>query len=154
MEPVSANHITRLKTTPDIDKKDPDRRSPYGNRQSFRRCFGSSIGGRKGRSYGKKPCRASPFSWRSRMPDYGVPENPFLYDMKVTLTDNGKVIDEVNSYAAMRKYSIRQGADGITRLQLNNRNVFPVRSAGSGLVARRIIYRSDRRSPWYTTSRK
>ena len=44
--------------------------------------------------------------------------------MKVTLTDNGKVIDEVNSYAAMRKYSIRQRRRRYYRLQLNNRNVF------------------------------
>ncbi len=50
--------------------------------------------------------------------------NPFLYDMKVKLISDGKVVDEVNSYFAMRKVSSKRDKDGIVRLQLNNKNVF------------------------------
>ena len=123
MEPVSANHITRLKTTPDIDKKIliVEAHTATGNPSAVVSVVVSEGG--KDVATGKA-MQGQPVQLAIENARLWSPENPFLYDMKVTLTDNGKVIDEVNSYAAMRKYSIRQGADGITRLQLNNRNVF------------------------------
>ena len=123
MEPVSANHITRLKTTPDIDKKIliVEAHTATGNPSAVVSVVVSEGG--KVVATGKA-MQGHPVQLAIENARLWSPENPFLYDMKVTLTDNGKVIDEVNSYAAMRKYSIRQGADGITRLQLNNRNVF------------------------------
>ena len=123
MEPVSANHITRLKTTPDIDKKilTVEAHTATGNPSAVVSVVVSEGG--KVVATGKA-MQGQPVQLAIENARLWSPENPFLYDMKVTLTDNGKVIDEVNSYAAMRKYSIRQGADGITRLQLNNRNVF------------------------------
>ena len=123
MEPVSANHITRLKTTPDIDKKIliVEAHTATGNPSAVVSVVVSEGG--KVVATGKA-MQGQPVQLAIENARLWSPENPFLYDMKVTLTDNGKVIDEVNSYAAMRKYSIRQGADGITRLQLNNGNVF------------------------------
>ena len=47
------------------------------------------------------------------------PENPFLYDLVVTMGD-----DRVQSYFGMRKFSLMQGADGHTRLALNNKPYF------------------------------
>lgn len=52
------------------------------------------------------------------------PESPFLYDVEITLTDNGKVHDKVKSYAAMRKFSMKEAADHTIRLQLNNKDYF------------------------------
>ena len=51
-------------------------------------------------------------------------ENPFLYDIRVSVERNGKVIDEVKSYAAMRKISLAPDANGVQRLMLNNKFVF------------------------------
>src|SRR5690606_24141546 len=34
------------------------------------------------------------------------PSNPFLYDLKVAVLRNGKVVDEVSSYFAMRKIAM------------------------------------------------
>lgn len=51
-------------------------------------------------------------------------ENPFLYDMKVTLISDGKVVDAVDSYFAMRKVSTKRDENGIVRLQLNNKDLF------------------------------
>lgn len=51
-------------------------------------------------------------------------ENPFLYDMKVKLISGGKVVDEINSYFAMRKISSKRDENGIVRLQLNNKDQF------------------------------
>ena len=52
------------------------------------------------------------------------PESPFLYTLEVSLKNNGKVVDQVSSYAAMRKFSTRRDANGIVRLELNNQALF------------------------------
>ena len=52
------------------------------------------------------------------------PDNPFLYDLKIELTRNGKKIDEVKSYFAMRKSSIGTDEKGVKRMLLNNKFTF------------------------------
>lgn len=52
------------------------------------------------------------------------PESPFLYDMEINLYSNGKLLDAVKSYAAMRKVSIKRDKKDIVRLQLNNKDYF------------------------------
>ena len=52
------------------------------------------------------------------------PDSPNLYDLKVSLRDGKKVIDAVDSYAAMRKFSTARDKDGIVRLELNNEPLF------------------------------
>ena len=52
------------------------------------------------------------------------PDNPFLYDLKITLTRNGKTMDEVRSYFAMRKISTAADNNGTKRMLLNNRFLF------------------------------
>ena len=52
------------------------------------------------------------------------PETPFLYTMKINLISNGKVIDQVDSYFAMRKISTKRDKNGIVRLELNNKTYF------------------------------
>lgn len=47
------------------------------------------------------------------------PENPFLYQMKITMG-----MDHVESYFAMRKIAVVKDNEGIPRLQLNNENYF------------------------------
>lgn len=52
------------------------------------------------------------------------PENPFLYDLEINLHENGKVVDRVKSYTAMRKISTQRDGNGIVRMQLNNKDYF------------------------------
>ena len=52
------------------------------------------------------------------------PESPFLYDLDVAIIERGKPVDKVNSYAAMRKVSKKRDANGILRMQLNNKDIF------------------------------
>lgn len=52
------------------------------------------------------------------------PSNPFLYDLKVSLLRNGKVLDQANSYFAMRKISVGTDTKGIKRMLLNNEFLF------------------------------
>ena len=51
-------------------------------------------------------------------------ENPFLYDLKVSVLRNGKTIDEIKSYFAMRKISVKPDSNGVLRMMLNNKFVF------------------------------
>lgn len=51
------------------------------------------------------------------------PDSPFLYTLKVNLKSAGKVVDKVDSYTAMRKFSYKN-IDGITRMMLNNEPLF------------------------------
>lgn len=57
-------------------------------------------------------------------PKLWAPETPFLYDIEVELIHNGVVTDKVKSYTGMRKISTKVDANGIVRMQLNNKNYF------------------------------
>lgn len=52
------------------------------------------------------------------------PDSPFLYDMSVELLNQGRKLDAVKSYAAMRKISLGRDKDGIVRMMLNNQPLF------------------------------
>ena len=57
-------------------------------------------------------------------PKLWSPDSPFLYDLEVTIYKDGKPVDSVKSYAAMRKISTKRDDNGIVRLQLNNKDLF------------------------------
>jgi len=57
-------------------------------------------------------------------PKLWSPDSPFLYDLKVSLMRNGKTLDEVKSYFAMRKISLKPDSNGFLRMTLNNSFVF------------------------------
>ena len=52
------------------------------------------------------------------------PSNPFLYDLQLSIERNGKVIDNVSSYFAMRKVSLAPDVEGTQRMMLNDQFVF------------------------------
>jgi beta-galactosidase/beta-glucuronidase len=57
-------------------------------------------------------------------PKLWSPENPFLYDLKISIIRKGKIMDEVKSYFAMRKISLSPDENGVLRMMLNNKFVF------------------------------
>lgn len=57
-------------------------------------------------------------------PKLWSPESPNLYQMEVTLTRKNTILDQADSYFAMRKISMVKDAQGFHRLQLNNETVF------------------------------
>jgi beta-galactosidase/beta-glucuronidase len=52
------------------------------------------------------------------------PDDPFLYDMEVSVLRDGRLLDQAKSYFGMRKISTRKDANGIWRMQLNNKDLF------------------------------
>ncbi|HSN94383.1 MAG TPA: glycoside hydrolase family 2 TIM barrel-domain containing protein, partial [Anaerolineaceae bacterium] len=53
-----------------------------------------------------------------------TPENPHLYDLRVQLLKDEKLVDEVASYFAMRKFGKKQDASGYWRFTLNGEILF------------------------------
>lgn len=58
-------------------------------------------------------------------PALWTPEEPNLYDLRLTLSDaEGKRLDRVDTYFGMRKISLGRDERGINRIMLNNKPVF------------------------------
>lgn len=55
-----------------------------------------------------------------------TPEAPWLYPLRVELRRNGKTVDKVESYFALRSMALGKDEKGITRLMLNGKPVFQV----------------------------
>lgn len=53
-----------------------------------------------------------------------TPDTPSVYDLEIKVTKDGKEVDAVKSYTAMRKYSMGRDETGTVRLQLNDKNIF------------------------------
>lgn len=53
-----------------------------------------------------------------------TPDTPNVYDLEITLLKDGKPVDRVKSYTAMRKISTGTGKDGVKRLKLNDKDIF------------------------------
>jgi len=52
------------------------------------------------------------------------PDDPFLYDLRVTLRDGTRGVDSVTSYFGMRSVSRGPDANGFVRIRLNGKSVF------------------------------
>lgn len=52
------------------------------------------------------------------------PDNPFLYDLTVSLYKDGNKVDEVSSYFGMREIRLGTAEDGYVRLFLNDKPLF------------------------------
>ena len=123
LEPVATNHITSVKSIPNIDNGTMN--VTVGTSQPCNTAVvevklldkGQVVASAKG-IQGKELRLAvqNPTLWDT--------SNPYLYDMKVSLTKDGKVVDDVKSYTAFRKISSKRDANGIMRMQLNNKNLF------------------------------
>lgn len=125
LEPVPGIHITNLKITPDIDVQSLNIKvstNASSNQGIMAEAFvyeGEKLISSAASINGQDIQLAMPANMKLWSPD-----NPFLYDVKVRLKRNGKELDGVSSYAAMRKYSTKRDASGIVRLQLNNKDLF------------------------------
>jgi beta-galactosidase/beta-glucuronidase len=131
IEPVAANHITRIKTIPDIDQQRvsvevftrANRPGDFTEVKVLR--DGALVATAKG-------VTSEVLRLPIESPDLWSPESPALYDLEITLYSGGHSVDHAQSYFAMRKFSSARDAHGIMRLQLNNKDYFPLGTLDQG----------------------
>ena len=124
LEPVPQTYIENIKITPDVDKNILAVQAianvcTSGAKVEVKVKEGSRVVA-TGQSINNLPVEIA-------MPENAKlwsPNNPHLYDLEITLWDGNKQLDKVESYAAMRKYSMKRDDKGIVRLQLNNKDLF------------------------------
>ena len=123
LEPVAAAHVTSVKSIPNIDNN------------TLNVTVGTSCNCNSGIVTVKvldkgqvvataKGVQGKELRLFVQNPTLWSPSNPYLYDMTVSLSKDGKVLDEVKSYTAFRKISSKRDAAGIMRMQLNNQDLF------------------------------
>ncbi len=101
LEPVPQKHIDRIKFTPDVDNSkmavevDAPQNTTFEVDILDNGKIVASVKSDKSKKIDVKLANAKLWS----------PESPSLYDVKVRLFDDGKLLEEVSSYAAMRKVS-------------------------------------------------
>lgn len=124
LEPVAPTYITNLRTLPDIDKNcltvEVDKSEQAADIVAEVKVLDNGVLVAQASSVNNASVEVA-------MPQdvkLWSPDTPFLYDMEVVIKRNGKVLDKVESYAAMRKFSTRLDKDGIVRMQLNNEDLF------------------------------
>lgn len=124
LEPVPQRYIENLRITPDIDNHrltvEVQTSDPAASDLLEVAVYDGEALIASGKSINGQPVEvAMPADAKLWSPD-----SPNLYDLKVSLRDGKKVIDAVDSYAAMRKFSTARDKDGIVRLELNNEPLF------------------------------
>nr|WP_026260166.1 sugar-binding domain-containing protein [Segetibacter koreensis] len=123
IEAVPKTYIASTKQTPDIDKQTLTVAANVENLQSGDVVKVSAWDGIN-KIAEQSADGSAPTTLTVSNPKLWSPENPFLYDLTVSVVRKGKVLDEVKSYFAMRKTSLAPDANGIQRMMLNNKFVF------------------------------
>jgi beta-galactosidase/beta-glucuronidase len=123
LEGVPESYIESTKHTPNIDDKTILIQTKIKNTKASDQ-LRVSIWNEGKNIIEKVVAPNSPISLKIADPQLWSPSNPFLYDLKISLVRNGKIIDEVSSYFAMRKISMGKDHQGIQRMLLNNEFLF------------------------------
>ena len=126
LEAVEEFHLDRVKMTPDIDKGQLDVEAYTNNGDNgyleIEVYLEDELVTKAGIQIkeGKAKLAIDVSSKRRDFRiDYWSPEDPTLYDIKFTLKQEDKVVDEVESYFGMRKISIKDG-----KILLNNKEYY------------------------------
>jgi hypothetical protein len=127
LEPVPDARINGLKITPDVDAGcvrltvEGAGTGPGHEIQAVVRSDGAETArgvGRPGEEIEIPIPRETLRPWS--------PDDPFLYDLEVTLSADGKPADTVRSYFGMRKIDVAKDPQGFMRLRLNGQFLFQV----------------------------
>lgn len=124
LEPVNENHIVDLKIVPDIDNNKVYVTPQIANASADNR-VDIDVAILNNRVAHKSSDDGE--TVEVEMPSNVLlwsPDHPFIYIVKVTLYKGNKIVDEVGSYFAMRKFSTAKDENGIVRLMLNNEPIF------------------------------
>ena len=124
LEPVPETYIRDIKITPDIDKNILQVKAATNSKSSLSRVEVKVIEEGRVIATGQSINNQSVEIAMPQNVKLWSPDNPHLYDLEVVLWDGNKQVDKVDSYAAMRKFSMKRDDKGIVRLQMNNEDLF------------------------------
>ena len=123
LEPVSAVSITETKLVPDIDAGELNITVRVLGNAPDATIEAVALDGEKEVGRGTGPA-GQMFKVTIPNADLWSPDSPHLYNLKFSLAQGGKVVDEVTSYFGMRKIALGKDEKGALRLFLNNRPLF------------------------------
>jgi beta-galactosidase/beta-glucuronidase len=123
LEGVAKTYISATKQTPDIDAKTLNVSADIQSVQPGDKIKVEAFDGNT--KVAEKEVSANENAVLNiENPKLWSPTTPFLYDLKIAIVRNGKIIDETKSYFAMRKSSIGKDKNGVQRMLINNKFVF------------------------------
>jgi beta-galactosidase/beta-glucuronidase len=122
VEAVNESHLSSIKLVPDLDKKQLAVSAEVRNLRAGDKIRVTALS--LGRKVGEQESASSNLELSFSEVKAWSPASPHLYDLSIALLRRGKVIDEVRSYCAMRKISMKADVAGIPRMQLNNEFLF------------------------------
>ena len=123
LEPVADGYIAGLKMTPDIDRATLTVEPALAGETA-----GTTVAVKISRG-GEAVAEAeltgnAPVSLDIPRPALWSPDDPALYEVIATLRKGARTVDEVRSYAGMRKIAVAKDDRGFNRLFLNNKPLF------------------------------
>ncbi len=123
LEPVADGYIAGLKMTPDIDRATLTVEPALAGETA-----GTTVAVKVSRG-GATVAAAEfpgtgPVSLDIPRPALWSPDDPALYEISAALRKGGRTVDEVRSYAGMRKIAVAKDDRGFNRLFLNDKPLF------------------------------
>lgn len=128
LEEVPAASISDIKQTPDIDEGVLNLMvtAPQGYTITATAAInGKTVGTVEGKSN-------TPLQLPVNSAHLWSPDDPFLYDLTISLKKDGKAVDQVKSYFGMRKIEIKKDDKGIERIFLNNKYTYNLGTLDQG----------------------
>ncbi|UCG00780.1 MAG: beta-galactosidase [Candidatus Heimdallarchaeota archaeon] len=121
LEPVPIAYIKSIKVTSDIDNQLVKLKVHVENMQPGQKVTIEVLDDKKRilSTEGK-----TEFILNIPRPKLWNPKSPFLYDLKLMLSDKTGSLDIVDSYFGMRKIELKSDEEGIPRILLNNQQIF------------------------------
>ncbi len=123
LEPVEKTYLRSFYPVPDIDKGTVEFSLDIANAKNAGHVKikikdgDKTIAEIQGKPNEKLTARIENAVWWS-------PDNPYLYDIEISVHKGTAKLDEVSSYCALRKVEIGQNKNGHTAIMLNNEAVF------------------------------
>lgn len=132
LEPVADFHIAHLTITPDIDQNKVT--IDIGSNQYPKAAYSiqATVSDGAGNEFKTSSSNWPRLEVDIPSPKLWSPKSPFLYDLNIQIIKDQEVVDEVDSYFAMRKFSKAKDENGFDRFQLNNEFIFPYGTLDQG----------------------
>ncbi len=122
LESVPQSYISKLRITPDLDSKAVRVKTILTNFRKGDRIRVSAWA--DGKKIAENESASDSTTLSLPYAKLWSPSSPHLYDARISIVRNGKVVDEVKSYFAMRKISVEKNSKGIPVMLLNNEFLF------------------------------